>query len=312
MSGGFSRGGDIGVLEPIALRSRIGIDLAQHDCQNLPRALVNDLVYADDTLVLAVDSGRAEIQMISTGRAGANYGLCFNWKQVEAMQVRCDVTISKPDGTFVPCKSSMIYLGNVISASGEIAAEVSRRLGAAKADCQGYGRNMEALLPDPPCQTARKICVFNACITSKVLYCLHTAWLNKSELRRLDAFEATCSRKILRIPHSFISRVSNDEVLSRAQNNASSKMLQFRQMMLFKRIADLLPGDIMKTCVFRKDTWELLQPNGCGRRGRPKQRWSTEVFKLIVQMAGETALDRFWDLPAPFWKGRISDICFGA
>ena len=90
---------------------------------------------------------------------------------------------------------------------------------------------MEALLPFfSTLSTARKICVFNACITSKVLYCLHTAWLNKSKLRRLDVFQAICLRKILRIPDSFISRVSNDEILSRAQNNAFSKMLQFRQM----------------------------------------------------------------------------------
>ena len=137
-------------------------DLAQHDCQNLPRALVNDLVYADDTLVLAVDSWKAEIQVISTGRAGANYGLCFSWKQVEAMLVRCDVTISKPDGTFVPCKSSMMYLGNVISASGEIAAEVSRRLGAAKADFRAMERiwkHSSLILPDPPCQPrVRSVC----------------------------------------------------------------------------------------------------------------------------------------------------------
>ena len=71
--------------------------------------------------------------MSSIGRAGAKYGLCFNWKKVEAMPVRCGVTISKPDNTFVSCKSSIIYLGSLISASGEIAAEVSRPLGAARA-----------------------------------------------------------------------------------------------------------------------------------------------------------------------------------
>ena len=128
---------------------------AQHDCQNLPQALVNDLVYADDTLVLTVDSGRAELQMSSIGRVGAKYGLCFNWKKVEAMPVKCDVTTSKPEGTFVPCKSSMIYLGSLISAFGEIAAEVSRRLGAAKTDF----RAMERKWKHSSLSAARKICV---------------------------------------------------------------------------------------------------------------------------------------------------------
>ena len=50
---------------------------------NLPAALVNDLVYADDTLVLAAEQERAELRMNCIARAGSNYALTFNWKKVE-------------------------------------------------------------------------------------------------------------------------------------------------------------------------------------------------------------------------------------
>ena len=75
--------------------------------------------------------------------------------------------------------------------------------------------------------------------------CLHTAWPNKADLRRLDAFPASCLRKILRIPYSFISTVSNAEVLSRANHRMLSKILQYRQIMLLKRVADLPAEDVM-------------------------------------------------------------------
>ena len=94
---------------------------------------------------------------------------------------------------------------------------------------------MEKLWKHSSLSTAFKIYVFNACIMSKVLHCLHTAWLNKNKLIGLPA-------QTLRIPHSFIKRVSNDEVVSRAQNNLFSRMLQLQQMMLFKGITDPFLG----------------------------------------------------------------------
>ena len=56
---------------------------------NLPAALVNDLVYADDTLVVAVEQEKAELHMNCIARAGSNYALTFNWEKVELMPNRC-------------------------------------------------------------------------------------------------------------------------------------------------------------------------------------------------------------------------------
>ena len=94
-------------------------DMRNNEAQP-PSAMISEFVYADDTLVLA----------------GENRGkrrLLLNRDKVEVMPVRCEAAIRKPDGSTVAAKTSLVYLGSVITASGDMAAEIGRRLGAARA-----------------------------------------------------------------------------------------------------------------------------------------------------------------------------------
>ena len=52
------------------------MDLRSRGGLNLPAASVNDLVYAGDTRVVAVEQERAELHM--TSRAGSNNAFTFN------------------------------------------------------------------------------------------------------------------------------------------------------------------------------------------------------------------------------------------
>ena len=64
--------------------------------------LVNELVYADDTLVVAIEGNRANEIVRCIIHVGTKYGLNLNWKKVKALPVRCDVVIPKPDHIWVP------------------------------------------------------------------------------------------------------------------------------------------------------------------------------------------------------------------
>ena len=126
-------------------------------------------------------------------------------------------------------KESLLYLGSFFCDNGSIGPELNRRLGAARAESQTLCRVWNhAVLPK-----AEKIRIFEACVLSNLLYCLHTAWLNKAELRRLNAFQAKCFRKILNIPHSFVSRISNKIVLEQSGRQEISSILTYRQVVLF-------------------------------------------------------------------------------
>ena len=115
-------------------------------------------------------------------------------------------------------KDSLIYLGGLVSNDGRVRSELNRRL--------SEGRNLFNLLrrcwSHANLTVERKLVVFNACITSKVMCALDSAWLLKSDRSRLDAFQCACLRRILKILLSFISRVTNVEVLKQSSQKKFS------------------------------------------------------------------------------------------
>ena len=50
---------------------------------------INELMYADDTLIPAVKNANAEIYRQCIEQAGRMYGLRLNWNKVEVLPVRC-------------------------------------------------------------------------------------------------------------------------------------------------------------------------------------------------------------------------------
>ena len=120
-------------------------------------------------------------------------------------------------------------------ASGKATAELNRRLGLATADFHALCRVWKHTVLD----TAQKVQIFSACIISKLMYSLHTAWSGNADICKLDAFQARCLRQILCIPPSFVSRVTNEHVLRQASCAKLSCVLQQRQLQLLGRIAQL-------------------------------------------------------------------------
>ena len=53
-------------------------------------------MYADDTLILAVNNEDAEIYMQCIEQAGRMYGLQLNWNKLEVLPVRCEARIKNP------------------------------------------------------------------------------------------------------------------------------------------------------------------------------------------------------------------------
>ena len=71
-----------------------------HDAKHLLRAhpaytphggqQIEELLYADDTLLIHSDPAVVKAYMDCASSAGANYGLQFNWAKLENMPVRCN------------------------------------------------------------------------------------------------------------------------------------------------------------------------------------------------------------------------------
>jgi hypothetical protein len=172
---------------------------------------------------------------------------------------------------------------------------LQRRIGAANADFKALCR----VWSHTSITRSKKIRILDACVVSKLLYCLHTLWLNASEVRRINSFYVRCLRKVLRIPPSFISRVSNQIVLDTAGRQNLSDVLQKRQMTLMAKLAKLPHDSILRKSVFAPGGFELRQLLAKQKRGRPRACWPKEVYKLCLQAAGDLqTLHQYWLRPA--------------
>lgn len=60
---------------------------------------VDELVYADDTLLVGVSSDHVQAYMECIEAAGKNYGLAFNWRKLGSLSIGCGNPVYKPDGT---------------------------------------------------------------------------------------------------------------------------------------------------------------------------------------------------------------------
>ena len=57
---------------------------------------ISELMYADDTLILATNNEDAEIYMQCIEQAGRMYGLQLNWNKLEVLPVRCEARVRTP------------------------------------------------------------------------------------------------------------------------------------------------------------------------------------------------------------------------
>ncbi len=245
--------------------------------------LCNELVYADDTLLIDVDDGAIEQFMDCVGKAGAEYGLTFNWKKLEAMAVNTVADIQKPDKSFVKVGESMVYLGSLLTVDGHADAEVGRRIGMAKTDFEC----LQSVWSHAGLSTDRKLRILDACMTSKLLYGLHTAYFGKVQTKRLDGFYARCLRRVLHIPSAYESRISNDTVYKRARRQKLSVQLLERQLHLFAELAQRFDDDPVRCCIFEPGSVSQRARGRMGR-GRPRTTWADHIFKIAVQVAGSS------------------------
>ena len=163
----------------------------------------------------------------------------------------------------------MVYLGSLLIADGRISSELGRRLGTAKIDFV----TLEKIWVHSTLNRAKKIQIFNACIGTKLTYGLFSAHLNSKEKRRIDGFQARCLRKILRVPHAYYSRVSNDSILKRAGEAPLSERILKQQHQYLQKLAGRDHTDLTRMFVFEPGSHNLRDNKFEHGRGRPRIRW---------------------------------------
>ena len=112
--------------------------------------------------------------------------------------------------------------------------------------------------------------IYHACFVLKIMYGLQSCWLNQAELRRSDAFHYKCMRRILRIRHSYICRVTNHDVGVQSNSIRLSLQLLKHQMMLYGRISSLHARHVFHKRTLTVDSRIRFTIQTKRPRGRPR------------------------------------------
>ena len=237
--------------------------------------VTRDVLYADDTLLVSRHQTNLQAMLNAIVEEGQRYGLELNWSKTFQLQVSTCKKITKPDGGDIKTVRDAVYLGGLVSCDGRASTELSRRLGEARVTF----KQLDKVWSRAAIGWKRKYKIYDAVVLSKLLYSLDSLWLLKADRARLDAFHCKSVRRLLGIPSSYISRVSNDTVLERAATTPLSQALLCRQVSLYKKISSYDGNSFVKLVLFSADgspkVWSARR-----RRGRPRQQWATEVHKL--------------------------------
>ena len=122
---------------------------------------------------------------------------------------------------------------------------------------------------------------------SKLRYGVSSVWLSKSDLRRLDGFQAGCLRKMLGIAPSYFSRTSNARVRQIAEHRPFSEQVPESQLKLLGQVLTNPAKHFLRAVAFHGGQSLVPETSAYVRKqGRPKHNWTDQLVLMMKQAAG--------------------------
>ena len=117
------------------------------------------------------------------------------------------ITSWQIDGDTMETVTEFIFMGSKITADGEYSHEINT--------CLPLGRktmtNLESISKSRDITLLTKVCLVKAMVFPVAVYGWESWTIQKAELRKTDAFELWCRRRLLRVP--WTARRSNLSIL---------------------------------------------------------------------------------------------------
>ena len=267
---------------------------------------LSELLYADDTLLLGINSTHISDYICAIAEAGNSFGLRLHQGKSKLVTVGNAPDVECPIAGTIERKSSMVYLGGLLHESAHGSNELSRRLGIAA----GEFKTLSRLWSHARVTRPQRLRYFSAFVLSKLQYGLSTLWLTQTDRQRVDGFQARCLRKILGIRCSFISRVSNAQVLALAGIPAVSVATLRLQLVTLGKLAHSDLHAPLRQAAFHSDLWIPTTAMFIRRVGRPRQTWAEQVWiQASKRCGGHARLRAMLDDSSPTGKVTWALFC---
>ena len=197
-----------------------GLDEAQAGIKIASRN-INNLKYADDTTFMAESEEELKSLLMKMKEESEKVGLKFSIQKTKIM-ASVPITSWQIDGETGEIVSDFNFGGSKITADGDCSHEIKR--------CLLLGRkvmsNLDSIFKSRDIILPTKICLVKAIVFPVVMYGCDSWTVKKAELRRIDAFELWCWRRLWRVP--WTARRSNQSILKEISPGCSLEGLMLR------------------------------------------------------------------------------------
>ena len=200
-------------------------------------------------------------------------GLKLNIQKTKIM-ASGPITSWQIDGETLEAVADFILGGYKITANGDCSHEIKRHLLLGRKPVS----NLDGILRSRDITLPTKVRLVKAMVFPVVMYGCESWTVKKAELRRIDAFELWCWRRLLRVP--WTARRSNQSILKDISPGCSLEGLMLKLKLQYF-------GHLMQRVDSLEKTLMLGGIGGRRKRGRQRMRWLDGITDSMDMSLGE-------------------------
>ena len=258
---------------------------------------INNIRYADDTVLITDSEEKLQDLVPALVRASGEHGLKLNVSKTKVMVIsKADNDISanvEVGGVVLEQVQRYKYLGSVVTKDGRSVEEIKTRIAIAK----NAFNKVKHIVTNRSISISLRRRFIKSYVWSTMLYGCEAWTINKDMEKRIEAAEMWFFRRMLKI--SWTDRVSNDVVLHRAGTKREiMKIIRQRQLRFLGHV--MRSQQLENVCM----TGRIEGQRG---RGRPRVKLVDSLAKVVGGGVTPAQLLRMTETRSD-WRSMVADV----